>query len=76
MNDRREHRRQSWNELPLQTRLELNRKLSARQNDCYRLWIAGCGYETIAEYLSISRSTAVTHVKRARAIRAQLEEAA
>jgi len=70
----------SWNHLPPYEREQLNARLTDRQFACYVLWLAGTnprgqrtfGYSQIAAYLGISRSTAITHVRRARAIHEQV----
>lgn len=67
--------RLSWNALPETERTELNHRLTNRQHACYTLWLAGLGYSKISEALGISRSTAVMHVKRARAIHRTILEA-
>lgn len=73
-----EHHRQPWNTLPLDVRLQLNKKLTPRQHDVFVLWHAGCGYERIGTMLNLSPRTVRTHLRRAHAIyhNIQLEEAA
>ena len=66
----------SWNQLPLDERAALNKHLTNRQHACYTLWLAGLGYNRISKALGVSRSTAVTHVRRARAIHDEIKEAA
>jgi DNA-binding CsgD family transcriptional regulator len=66
--------RQHWNTLHPTERQALNRQLTNSQHACYTLWLAGLVYERIATALNISRSTAVTHVRRARAIHRTIKE--
>lgn len=58
----------SWNTLPNHEREQLTARLSPKQHDVYILWLAGCGYNRIAAMLNISRSTVITHNKRAKQI--------
>ena len=62
----------SWNQLPPAHREQLARQLTPRQHDVYVLWLAGCSYDTIANYLNISKRTVREHLKRAQAINRQL----
>lgn len=71
----------SWNHLSEHEQGQLNTRLTDRQFACYVLWLAGTnprgqrtfGYSQIAAYLGISRSTAITHVRRARAIHEEVQ---
>lgn len=63
----------SWNHLDQWERTELANKLTPRQLDVYRLRLAGCSWQFIAEALNISPRTARTHHKRAKAVHLNLE---
>ena len=64
----------SWNTLDPNIRNQLTAKLTTRQHDVLILWLAGCSYDRIATMLNIAPRTVRTHLKRAQAIHAQLDQ--
>jgi DNA-binding CsgD family transcriptional regulator len=66
----------SWNSLPETDRTQLANKLTTRQHHVYVLWLAGCSYQRIADYLTISPRTVRTHLKRAQAIHRTIHQEA
>lgn len=64
----------SWNTLDPATRDQLTRRLTPRQHDVLVLWLAGCSYQRISTMLNIAPRTVRTHLHRAQAIHAQLDQ--